>query len=48
MFKCKGKQRKDVENQPNYGEENQVFGKPSVGVKTKEIARLKIAGIRWE
>ncbi len=34
---CRGKQRKDVENPPNCGEENQVFGNPSVGVKTKEM-----------
>jgi hypothetical protein len=30
-------QRKDVENPPNCGEENKVFGKPSVGVKTKQM-----------
>ena len=27
--------KKDVENPPNSGEENQVFGNPSVGQKTK-------------
>jgi hypothetical protein len=32
---CKVKQRKDLENPPNCGEENQVFGNPSVGQKTK-------------
>jgi hypothetical protein len=37
VTQCNGKQRQDVENPPNGSEENQVFGKPSVGVKTKEM-----------
>jgi hypothetical protein len=30
-------QRNDVENPPNCGEENQEFGNPSVGQKTKKM-----------
>jgi hypothetical protein len=34
LLKMSSLQRK---NPPNCGEENQVFGNPSVGVKTKEM-----------
>jgi hypothetical protein len=33
----KGNKEKMEKNPPNCGEENQVFGNPSVGVKTKEM-----------